>query len=307
MMLQTVSNGLGGQSMFCLWLACEKRIPATVSITADTGSENDCLTNTGERVTAAEFFRDAVLPLASKYGINARFVRSVDRQRQPLPPIHVYLEREIQRWKRGERRGHYGSQPVPLFGSRHGKLKQNCTSKWKITAITQEARRLGAKHLRAAQGIHLGEYDRRARGVYLRDEDGWSIYQTTVKRKKKEVAIKWCTHYYPLVDLKMNREDVRRALDQLGIPYLVSSQCDHCPYQDYRRWKELSQESIDRITALEAKYDGQYFFTDKLIPLPLAIEEKGRDEERKRSRPVQLTMFDEPELDFGCGNSYCGV
>ena len=306
MLLQSVSNGLGGQSMFCLWLACEKRIPATVSITADTGSEEDCLTNTGERVTAKFFFENCVLPLASKYGIEAKFVRTLDKNKKPLPPIHVWMEREIQRWKRGERESRFGVQCVPMFGNRGGRYRQSCTHKWKIRAIHQEARRMGAKQFRTAIGIHFGEYDRRASGIYLHDEEGFAIYQTAEKlRDGTKKPIKWCTHYYPLVDLHMNRQDVRKANEQLGIPFLVSSECDHCPHKDYSRWANLSPESIKRIAALEAKYEGEFFFTDKLIPLPLAIEEKRKDHERKAAMPVQLTMFD--EVEFDCGNNHCGI
>lgn len=36
-----VANGLGGQSMYLFYLACHRRIPATLSITGDTGGEND--------------------------------------------------------------------------------------------------------------------------------------------------------------------------------------------------------------------------------------------------------------------------
>lgn len=42
--IEALANGMGGPSMYLLWLACQKRIPATVSITADTG--------VGERLSA---------------------------------------------------------------------------------------------------------------------------------------------------------------------------------------------------------------------------------------------------------------
>jgi hypothetical protein len=51
MHLESISNGLGAPSILLVAMAIRGEIPATVSITADTGWENDRLWNTGRRST----------------------------------------------------------------------------------------------------------------------------------------------------------------------------------------------------------------------------------------------------------------
>ncbi|HEX7313327.1 MAG TPA: hypothetical protein VF297_05375 [Pyrinomonadaceae bacterium] len=305
MHIESLSNGMGGQSMYLLWLAGQRRIPATYSITADTGSELDCLWSTGERTTAAEFFARVVKPLADEWGIDARFVRAVDKNENPLPPLHEYARQFI----------HLGDgkkQMMPLYGIRgkngRSQLRQTCTERWKVAAINQEARRLGAKTLRTAQGIHIGEYDRRCKGIYLRDEEFngqvFSVYQTTRTVKGETIVIKWLSHYYPLVDLKMNREAVAEEMRRLNIPYLVTSECDMCPHKDWPRWQRTSPETVDRIAEHEAEYQGQFFFTDRRVPLKEALTLMAEAAARGDAGRT-LPLFD--GADFGCRNDVCGV
>lgn len=56
MHLEAIANGLGAQSMYLVVLAGRREIPATVSITADTGWEKDRLWHNGEWSTPQEFF-----------------------------------------------------------------------------------------------------------------------------------------------------------------------------------------------------------------------------------------------------------
>lgn len=279
--------------MYLLVLAGHRRIPATVSITADTGAEEDCLWSTGERTTARAYFDQVVTPLARELGIDARFVRARSKDKPPLPSIVEYMK--------GRLLLNNPAPPIPMFGSRGGRLLQSCTDKWKIAAIKQEARRMGATHLRSAQGIHYGEAARRVKGLYVGKLDGFDSYQSTTKNKTTGAitVIKWMSHYYPLVDLKMDREAVSKALRALNIPYLVSSECDMCPHKDLARWERTSPEKIEEIAELEAQYKGEYFFTDLRKPLKQAIAIWRAEQD---ANPL---LFTEP--DFGCGNSYCGV
>jgi hypothetical protein len=64
---------------------------------------------------------------------------------------------------------------IPLFGSQDGRLRQSCTQRWKVAAIRQQARKLGAQTMRAAQGIHADEAKRRVKGVLA---DGWDDFIT---------------------------------------------------------------------------------------------------------------------------------
>jgi len=282
-----VANGMGGQSMKLLDMAGRREIPATVSITADTGWEQDCDLNTGEKITARDFFYNFLEPFAKERGIKAYFVRSVDKYKNPLPSIPEYLAAREK------------ANSVPMYGSRGGQMLQSCTSKWKLAAMKQQLRRLGATTARSAQGIHWDEAARRVKGTFIGLENGHSIYRDETKNKRsgKITTVKWLTHYYPLVDLRMGRQAIKVELEKLKIPYLVSSECDGCPHQDYWRWSRHTEESIAETAALEANYKGEFFFTDRIIPLREAILKMKTDAEMKRS------LFD-TDID-NCDSGLC--
>jgi hypothetical protein len=237
--IEAISNGLGGQSMFMLVLAAEEHIEATVSITADSGAEYDCLWSTGERTTAQEYFESVVRPYATAHGIEAVFVRANDGEGRPLPGL-------IERMRIVN-----GPAGVPMFGSEGGRMIQSCTGKYKIRAIRQELRRRGATTARTAIGLTISEAAR------MRLSD-----------------VQWCQHYWPLVDLKLYRATIQDELDTRGIPYLVSTECDMCPHKDRARWERTAPETIEMTASLEASMPG-LFFTDQRVPLKRAIKNMG--------------------------------
>lgn len=291
MHLESISNGLGAQSMWLVVMAGRGLIPATASISADTGWEEDRTWSDGTKATTRQYFESVCAPLCLKFGINPRFVRSVFKDKTELPPLIEHVRACAAK----------GTKPnIPMFGSRMGRLRQVCTDKWKIRAIRQEARRLGAKTNRNAQGIHFGEADRRVKGRFLHMDGQWSIYQTTIKTKTGQKDIKWQTHYYPLVDLKLRREHAQENLRKEGIPYLLSSECDGCPHKDLPRWLRTSPEVLTELATVERMFNGELFFTPLRIPLLDAIEEGKR---KLAANPNTKQV----EADFGCGNAICGI
>lgn len=86
MHIEAISNGMGSQSMMMCVLAAEGKIPARLSITADTGSENDCLWSTGKRTDAKDYFDMVIAPYCRENNIEASFVRAVDKTGKKLPP-----------------------------------------------------------------------------------------------------------------------------------------------------------------------------------------------------------------------------
>lgn len=301
MHLESLSNGLGAQSMLLFMMACRREIPATASITADTGWERDRTWSNGRKGPLSDYFDEVVAPIAKKHGIVARLVRSRYITKNRMEPLIDHVRQcAID-----------GRKPnIPMFGSQGGRLRQVCTDKWKIRALRQDARSwFQAKTNCNAQGIHAGEADRRVKGVYLRNEGKWSIYQTVIDeweklpdgtKRKIQKPIKWQTHYYPLVDLMLNRRDCQEAVVKEGIPYLLSSECDGCPHKDLTRWERTSPETIKELSDIESMFNGEFFFTDKRIPLLEAIEAM------KKERAANPERY-KKEADFGCQNAICGV
>ena len=305
-----VANGLGGQSMYLFYLACQRRIPATLSITGDTGGENDRVCSNGKRMTARQFFDDYVRPMGEKHGIETLFVRSLDENSKPIITIDEMLERsaEIAKATNANFDAMIRGLCVPVFTNdkSRGRLRQSCTEKKKIRAIHQEARRRGVKTLVSAIGFHSGE-SHRIKARYLWDEGGFSIYKPQIKKKAKPPLtghilkdIKWLEHYYPCVDLRLDRNAIRLELHKHNIPYLVTTECDRCPHQDLARWKMHTPESIERTAAIESCWKGKLFFNALRIPIKDAIKEMERLELLKDKR--------EDVADFGCEDgAYCGL
>ncbi|HEU4325503.1 MAG TPA: hypothetical protein VFS21_20325 [Roseiflexaceae bacterium] len=286
--IEALSNGLGAQSMYLLVLAAQGRIPARLSITADTGWEEDCLWSDGTRSTARHYFEQIVQPYADAHGIEAVMVEALDKDGQPIPPLGEWVRQHV-------RAGTLNQIKIPLFGSNGGRLGQSCTSRKKVAAIRQELRRRGATTARTAQGLHRGEITR-MKGRHGRMEGGFFTLTS--------IDAAWQSHFYPLIDLGLFRADVQRELEHLRIPYLISSQCDGCPHKDLARWERTSPEVIDDLADLEAEMDGQFFFTNKRVPLREALVLMRQDAE-KRAAQLPISMF---ELDdFGCDGGICGV
>lgn len=285
--------------MFLLYLAAQKHIPATLSITADTGSENDRVCSTGERLTARQFFDSYVEPYAKKHSIEAVFVRSVDVNKNPLPALIDILRKSCGETFAEMTKG----IAVPLFTKDRsaGRLRQSCTDKWKIRAIHQEARRRGVKTLRSAIGFHAGEVHR-LKGKFLATEGSFDIYKPFVKRKGMLREVRWIEHYYPLINLGLNRQQIQGELKRAKLPYLITTECDHCPHQDYKRWSMHTPEVIEELSKIESKWNGKLFFTDQRIPLKLALQKMHQRHEKQQQQD------ESSEADFGCEKgAYCGI
>lgn len=228
-------------------MAGQGKLPATHVIVADTGDENDMLWSNGRRTDARTYFEEVTQPLAEEMGLTAAFVRAVDKDKVQLPPLHLtqHLAAEDKPY----------NIDMPLFGSRGGRLKQSCTSKYKVATIRQQLRRWGATTATTAIGFTISEVHR------IKPDD-----------------VKWCTKTYPLVDHGIHRATAIQRLSDMGIPYLITTECDKCPHKDWARWKRTSPDAIREAAKFEAAFDGEFFLTQYRVPLPDAIDLMSSDD-----------------------------
>ena len=255
MHINSISCGQGAPSLYLIIMAGEGRFLADVVITADTGWENDMLWTTGKRTTAKEYFERITKPLAEKYGIEAVFVRTVDKTGEKYPPIP-----DMQNRSSPDGSKHKTLIDIPLFGSRGGRLMQACTSKWKIAAIRQELRRRGAKTATTYLGLTVDEVHR-----------------------MKPSDVKWCGIKWPLIEARLYRASIMANLEQRNIPYLVSTECDGCPHKNAARWKRTDPKMIDELAEFEKQFNGEFFLTDQRIPLKNALAKMNNG---------QMSLFD---------------
>lgn len=98
-----------------------------------------------------------------------------------------------------------------------GQLRRQCTQRWKIAPM----RRWLQKNRNGAQieqwlGISLDEFQR------MKDSD-----------------VKYITHRWPLIELRMTRWDCQRYLETHGIEVPPKSACVFCPYHNMAAWREM--------------------------------------------------------------------
>jgi hypothetical protein len=113
---------------------------------------------------------------------------------------------------------------IPAFttdgkGSR-GQLRRQCTDDWKIAPIRRwlQAER-NKQPVELLIGISLDEY-----------------------KRMKPSDVKYITHRWPLVDLRMSRADCERWLFTSGLPIPPRSSCVFCPYHDNPTWREMASQ-----------------------------------------------------------------
>lgn len=170
---------------------------------------------------------------------------------------------------------------IPAFTNNEGKdgqLRRQCTQRWKIAPMRRwlQAHRNGAR-VNQWLGISMDEY-----------------------RRMKDSDVKYVTNVFPLIDLKMTRQDCKDYLVEHGIEVPPKSACIFCPYHSKREWQSVARTESDwqkamaldeRIRKVRPPYD-LFVHTSKK---PLAEVDLRTDEEKG-----QLSLWDN-ECEGMCG------
>lgn len=173
---------------------------------------------------------------------------------------------------------------IPAFTRRNGgKLHRNCTTDFKITVVAKWIKQQGYRTAVIGLGIAVDELER-VRSTDWYDEDG-------IKKQRE----------YPLVELRLSRQDCLNIIASSGLPEPPPSKCKWCPLNSRADWQRLKQYpdrwqdalEVERIinsksTALTAKH---VFLHRDGVPLEQAVAD-------------QMGLFpDETEAD--CDSGYC--
>jgi hypothetical protein len=111
-----------------------------------------------------------------------------------------------------------------------GQLRRQCTSDWKIAPLRRwlQSNRNGQR-IEQWLGISLDEFQR------MKDSD-----------------VKYITHRWPLIEMRMTRWDCQRYLETHGLEVPPKSACVFCPYHNQAAWRELkTQGGADWQKAVE--------------------------------------------------------
>lgn len=122
---------------------------------------------------------------------------------------------------------------IPAYLKPRGMLPRQCTRDWKVYPIRTAIRQAIGPGWRIKQtnlwiGISLDEIER------TRPSDVHYIVNT-----------------YPLLDLKMTRDDCKTWLTAHSLPIPAKSTCCFCPYQTAQDWRNLTPHDWTKATAVD--------------------------------------------------------
>jgi hypothetical protein len=255
-MVRVFSFGGGVQSVAALVLAVAGRLQYDAFVFANVGEDS-------ENPATLEYLREVARPYAEKHGIELAEVRKVDRAGQVISLLQYLLTRET-------------SIILPVRMNNRAPGRRGCTRDFKIKPV--------AKWLRLERGASRKEPAVVGMGISL-DE---------YRRMHNNSMIPWETLEYPLIDLKLTREDCIKIIDQAGLPIPEKSSCWFCPNHTLAEWVELSQVrpalfvqavGLERLFIRRRAARGKepVWLSNYLRPLPEVITGKY-----KMTRPVEL-------------------
>lgn len=266
MTLRCFSYGGGVQSTAALVLAAQGKIDFPIFLFSNVGDDS-------EHPDTLRYVREVAMPYAAAQGIELHELRHMRRDGE-----EETLYRKLTR--PGSR-----SNGIPIYLEGSGAPGQrSCTDQFKIRRIAVWQRRNGATKTNPAVcglGISIDEFQR------MRTDSG-------VATQVLE---------YPLIDLRLTRQDCVNIISRAGLPIPPKSSCWFCPFHRIPAWQKLKRETpelFDRAIALEQTLSersemlgrGKVYLTRKMQPLSQAIGD-------------QADMFD--DVDDACESGFCMV
>jgi hypothetical protein len=272
------SYGGGVQSTAALVLAAQKRIDYRVFLFANVGEDS-------EHPATLRYVRDIATPYAAAHGIELTEVvkRTRDGKIQTLYQHATTIEHSIY---------------IPMRFDTGLPGRRKCTTLWKVGPIDAEIKRRLSWHKRDKTNPPVADL---AIGISL-DEIGRAKIGGDDTRP-------WLRLVYPLIDLRLDRQDCMNIIRSAGLPVPPKSSCYFCPFKSYADWRRLRDndpELYDKAIALEAQLSAR---SARLGRDPLYLTQRGMPLDRAIGNLSQAQMFDDDsgELHHNCAPFACEV
>ena len=262
-MIKVCSYGGGVQSTALLVLAAQGKINYQTFLFCNVGDDS-------EHPDTLKYVHEIAMPYAKESGIE---LIELQHTRNGAP---VTLYQQLT--KPGSR-----SIGIPVRMSNGAPGNRSCTLDFKIRRVDRYLREHGAKVQKAIVGL----------GISL-DE---------FQRMRNDSGIEWKKLDYPLIDLRLTRQDCINIIRSAGLPVPPKSSCWFCPFHSLRTWQEMRQGQpalFEKAASLEALLNDRretlgrdkVWFSRKLKPLAQATTDLTQD-----------SLFE----DDMCESGYCMV
>jgi len=264
MEIRIFSFGGGVQSMAAMVLSVQGKLPYTHFLFANVGNDS-------ENPDTLAYMTDVAMPYATQHNLTLIELTHTKHTSTLLESLTEDSSRI--------------AIPIHLKGAGPG--WRNCTHRWKIEVIDQWCRaNAGAtkqNRIPIGIGISIDEYQR------MRSDDPEKDMYT-----KKE---------YPLIDLRISRQECTRIIASAGLPVPPKSSCWFCPYKSDYDWKNLAKQKPelfahaialeDTLNAKRKKYGNKddVYLWNKQRPLRTINDDSVMD------------MFDDDQMS--CESGHC--
>jgi hypothetical protein len=188
---------------------------------------------------------------------------------------------------------------MPFWTSDGGPLQRQCTREFKVRPAKRRIREILGYHPSRPPAPPAGAVEQWI-GISL---DEWE--------RMKDSGVQFIRNRWPLIELRMSRNDCADYLEAQGLPVPVKSACVGCPYRRASEWLEMRGEApeefeeavafdeVNRCNPLAERgastADELFIYADSRSgPAPLAeadLEEAARREREGKQLP--LVMCDE--------------
>lgn len=131
---------------------------------------------------------------------------------------------------------------------------------------------------------------------------GLGISMDEFQRMRSDSGFKNISNEYPLIDLRLSRNDCLKIIADAGLPKPPKSSCWFCPYHNTQAWQDLRRtnpELFDKAVQLEVLLNEK---RAKLDRDPVYLSAKGRS--------LDKVVGDQPFLfdpEDSCESGYCMV
>ena len=263
-MLKVISLGAGVQSSTMFLMSCIGEIEkADVAIFADTGNEPEDVYK----------HLDFLSAFGSRYGIPVETVSKGNL----LDDFMKFVDGDAKR-----------ASMIPLMtknpdtGANGGLLGRHCTFDYKVMPIRRRTKEI-----------------LKSRG--MKEAEMWIGISTDESQRMKESQVKFITHRWPLIDMRMSRAGCLAWYTDKDFPTPPRSACFFCPFHSQAEWKRIKHQQpllIDKAIEIDWKIRrfGKVRFENYLhkdrIPLDEALNRDDLDD--------QLDLFN-MECEGMCG------
>jgi hypothetical protein len=197
-----------------------------------------------EHPATIAYINDVTKPFADRYGIS--FVETCKITWGKPETLLQYLHRT----KR--------SIPIPVRMQNGAPGNRTCTADYKIGVVDKWIKSQGFSHAVIGLGISLDEFGR-MRDLHWRDRPAANRKKDGSYTNPRPFGF-WKKREYPLIDLRMSRQDALNVIQAAGLPEPPRSACWFCPFTSRGRWiemktyePELFQQAIDLEQMLNEK------------------------------------------------------